>query len=196
MTLKSAVRGAALAGTLLFSALGAASAQMSDVSEGTFHLKFAAAFQAKLAGSNIQTTYLKDESGSKTAEVFQVEGGVVDRGNGSSEVQSVGGVVFTQGNTTVQLQRLALESTDSARATVTALVILNGVYVGRHPVFTVTSGSAFNFPVQNGQVSSGQLAFKVTKQFADEINDYFPGAPPITGEVGTVALDLNLTPQS
>ena len=195
MILKNVLRTSTLALTSVLAVSSFASAQTAQVNEGSLTLAFNQSFKQQLSSSNIQTTYIADEVSGSASEQFAVEGGVIDKSNGSSEIQSNGGITFSQNGTTVTLQRLAVESTDSSAAKITALVLVNGVYAGRHPVFTITSGAAYHFPIQNGQISSGELAFKVTKEFAAEIDDYFPGTPPIAGMVGTIQLNLNISKQ-
>jgi hypothetical protein len=198
--MKTLLRGASIALLSLTAATATlyAADTTGNVSSGTFNLTLNSDFLQTLSKDKIKTTYIMDEAPSSgTGEAFNVEGGIVDLDTGSSEVQSVGGIQFESktNGTIVQLQRLALESTDTSNAKITALVILNGTYVGRRNVFTVTAGKTYKLPLKYGDVSSGDISFKVTKQFAEEIGDYFPGGPTITGDIGTIALDLVLSPK-
>ncbi len=181
----------ALSGTLY-------AATNANVTSGTVNVTLNSDFLQSLSKDKIKTTYIKGgQASSGTGESFQVEGGIVDLDTGSSEVQSSGGIQFASktNGTVVQLQRLALESTDTSHAKITALVILNGQYLGRHAVFTVTAGKAYKLPLKYGSVSSKDIAFKITNAFAQEIGDYFQGGPTPTGDIGTAVIDVVLAPE-
>jgi hypothetical protein len=169
---------------------------LATVSAGSLKLTLDGSFTAALKDQGIKVTYLASEQPANKKPMFQVEGGLIDLKNGTSEVQTMGGLEFTEGKNIVSLQRLALESTGTSAAHITALVVLNGVSAGRKAVLSITGGSAFSFPLKVGQISSGDLTFKVNPAFVSEISDYFQVTPnTYKGLIGEMSLNLIIAPQ-
>ncbi len=196
MFLRNTVLAMALATASTTAGYALPTATAGTVTAGTLSLALDGSFTSSLKDQGITVTYLANETAKKAKPVFPVEGGFIDTTNGTSEVQSGGGIQFTAGKSSVTLQRLALESNTTSNAHLTALVLVNGVAMGRKSVLTITGGSAFAFPLKFGQISSGDLTFKVNPAFISEISDYFQVSPnTYKGLIGELSLDLIIAPQ-
>ena len=200
--MKTLLRVSTLALTTLFSAAtfhAQAPTPPAVVTSGSLTLTLNTAVFHKLAEYGVTTTYIQNTSTSTSSATFSVDGGLVDLTDGSSEVQSTGGVEFASPSKSmdVRIERLALESMGSDTSVVTALIVVNGTFQGRQPVFTITEGHPGKFPKTYGTISSGPINFEINPDFFSEINDYFDfaGSSDFGGQIGQVSTVVSVSPQ-
>lgn len=175
------------------------------ITRGTMAVTFNGNFTTQLSGRGVATGYFDDEresshdndrdSSPQPVPVFYVEGGVVNRTTGSSEVQTEGGFHFSSAGTIVDMQRLAFESDGTEAARVTAYLVVNGQFIGRRTVFNVTSGSGFAAPIKNGRVQSSPIYFEMDTKFQTDLAALLHTTIDFHGVLGSLVLNVQIASQ-
>lgn len=193
--MKTIVRGVVFSCLLLFAATGVLSAQGSNaaISKGTLTLFSLNGFIEALSRQGIVATFPNGQTLGNDQISFPVDGGFLNLNTAAGEVDSRGSIVFTEGGSSVSLQRVSIENTASG-AVITAGVLVNGLYFGRQPVFSIVSAQA-SLPFTYGEVMVANLLFEINPEFSSEVTDYFQVSPFPTGQIiGSATVDLFLVP--
>ena len=159
--------------------------QSGLVADGRLDVGFESDFTASLRRLGI-TQELYYYRWTKKPVGFPAAAGSLDLLTGQGEIQTVGGFHYKEGSMSLQTDLLAIEST-STGIVVTAMIMENGVYLGRYPIYRGVVGVPFQLPLALGAVDSGSFHFALDPEFWSMFTKFFqipqfvPG--PTSGEL-------------
>ena len=133
---------------LMFTNASVAQSTQFTVTGGHLELTIDPTYAAYLADNGITVTYSKmylEENG------FKIVKGDLDKKTGAGEVSCFGKLTYTSGATKVELMGLRIDTTKPSEPTIEAMVVINGVFVGRQAVFGGISGLPYSLPLKAGK---------------------------------------------
>ncbi len=166
-------------------------AQTDSIAKGgTLSVQLAGNVTTLLDQQDIGLTYVGTGT-TKHGENFNVTGGAVNLASGSGSAQTAGSMSFTEGSSTITLNKFALLGTNP-NAYITAEVAINGINQGRYPVFLLAA-NLYVAPLSPGAYSSGPVRFSINPAFQAEFADYIPinGLDP-SSPIGTFSLSVTI----
>jgi hypothetical protein len=176
-----------------------ASAQKTDtVTNGSTNITLASTVVPALTSAGISLGTQSGTSLHSGVIDLSAIGGAVDLDTGNAQVIHNGGINLTAGSNKVILQSLMIDTTNGA-AIISGLVSVNGVLLGRMPIFDLSVSSALTFPFttnNQGRLTVTGIDVTLDSTIAGLLNSTFTSAGnPFAGgiTIGTAVVQIYLT---
>jgi hypothetical protein len=132
---------------------------------------------------------------------FVASGGAIDLNNGKTEIVNSGGISFTKGESKVTILDPIVDLSDTTivtpEAKITAIIVANGVSLGRMHVFNIEGTVFSSVPVtvpKNRRITASNLSLKPTSDAVTALNTAL-GATIFSTETvaATASINVKLT---
>lgn len=166
-----------------------ANSNTNTIVYGRSTLQLNSSFIQGLQGTGAVLTDLSGAPLANNSFVFKISGGVFSLQSLVGEVDHVGGIVATANGVSLRMQNPILDLTHPQTPVVTAVFVLNNVYVGRIALFNlqVAGGTALS-PVENSAIQVSNFQTALAPAAAAYLSQNLGSTVPANTPIGTTSV--------